>query len=89
VVLHYIGGKLLDKDFELLDSPMEDERGSRLRACEAVLSGKGRMPENILLPVDSEDAGSLERLFAEAFGGRVYITAPKRGDKRLLWIRLT
>ncbi len=84
VVLHYIGGKLLDKDFELLDSPMEDDGEAVSALVLQYYLARGVCPKNILLPVDSEDAGSLERLFAEAFGGRVYITAPKRGDKRLL-----
>ncbi len=84
VVLHYIGGKLLDKDFELLESPMEDDGEAVSELIRQYYLSRGLCPKNILLPVDIEDAESLEAMFSEAYGSRVYIATPKRGDKRLL-----
>ncbi len=84
VALHYIGGKLLDKDFELLESPMEDDGEAVSELVRQYYLSRGLCPKYILLPVDIEDAESLEVMFCEAFGSRVHIASPKRGDKRLL-----
>jgi excinuclease ABC subunit C len=84
VVLHYIGGKLLDKDFEILDSPMEDDSEAVSELVRQYYMSRGVCPKNILLPTDCEDAEGLEYMFAEAFGSKVYISTPKRGDKHTL-----
>jgi excinuclease ABC subunit C len=84
VVLHYIGGKLLDKDFELLESPMEEDAEAVSALVRQYYMSRGLCPKNILLPLDIEDMESLEQLLSDTYGSKVYITAPKRGDKRLL-----
>ncbi len=84
VVLHYIGGKLLDKDCSLLEIPLEENDGEvlsiLLRQYYAV---RGCCPPHILLPGELEDAEDLARLFTEAYGRKVTLAVPKRGDMRL------
>ena len=83
-VLHYIGGKLLDKDLTLLEIPMEESDGevlsTLLRQYYAV---RGCCPPRILLPAEPEDAEDLARFFTETYGRKVTLSVPKRGDMRL------
>ena len=83
-VLHYIGGKLLDKDLSLLEIPMEESDGEVLSALlRQYYAVRGCCPPRILLPVEPEDGEDLARLFSETYGRKVTLTVPKRGDMRL------
>ena len=81
VVLHYIGGSLLDKDFELLESPFEEDEDALSELLSQYYERRGALPKTILLPFPLQDRELLERLFTENAGHRVYIEAPQRGDK--------
>ena len=81
VVLHYISGSLLDKDFELLDSPFEEDEEALSELLRQYYERRGAWPRTVLLPILLQDRESLERLFSENAGHRVYIEAPQRGDK--------
>lgn len=81
VVLHFNGGSLTGKDFELVSEPLESD-------CEAVSSYmrqyyalRGSLPKNILLREMPEDAEALEQLLAQLSGHRVSIEAPQRGER--------
>ncbi len=81
VVLHFNGGSLTGKDFELVSEPLESD-------CEAVsaymrqyYAARGAMPKNILLREMPEDAEALEQLFRQLSGRRVSIEAPQRGER--------
>lgn len=83
-VLHYIGGKLLDKDMELLETPMEDSDGEALSALvRQYYLQRGVSPKNILLPVMPEDGEDVERLLTDTFGHKVTLSVPQRGDMRI------
>ena len=84
VVLHYIGGKLLDKDLALLETPLEESDAEVLSALlRQYYPVRGVCPKSILLPLELEDGEDLERLFSETYGKKVSLTVPKRGDMRL------
>ena len=82
VVLHYMDGDLAAKDFDLIETPMEEEE-------EAVFSslvrefyvGRSRLPKQILLPCELPDQVPLTRMLSEQVGGRVELVTPQRGAK--------
>ena len=83
-VLHYTGGNLSGKDYELMDEPLEDDGETISALVRQYYSMRGAWPKQILLPCEIEDAEPLERLLSEAAGRRVKIETPKRGDRRAL-----
>ncbi|MDY3905719.1 MAG: excinuclease ABC subunit UvrC [Lawsonibacter sp.] len=82
VVLHYVEGELATKDFDLFESPVEEDE-------EAVLSslmreyyvGRTRLPRQILLPCELPDQVPLTRMLSEQVGSRVELVTPQRGAK--------
>nr|WP_268842210.1 excinuclease ABC subunit UvrC [Pseudoflavonifractor phocaeensis] len=82
VVLHYMEGELAAKDFDLFESPVEEDE-------EAVLSflmreyyvGRTRLPKQILLPCELPDQVPLTRMLSEQVGSRVELVTPQRGAK--------
>ena len=83
VVLHYIGGKLLDKDMMLLETPMEEDEEVLSALVRQYYLPRGVYPKNVLLPLLPEDGEDLERLFSEQSGHKVNLLVPQRGDMRL------
>ena len=83
-VLHYIDGKLISKDFELFDTPIEDDPDAISGIVRQYYDKRGTLPKNIYLPVSTPDAGLLEQLFTEQARRRVYVSAPRRGEKARL-----
>ena len=81
-VLHYIKGQLLDKDFELIPDPMENDEEALSDLLRQYYAIRGTVAENILIPFEIEDAKSLEQLLTESAGKRIMISVPKRGDKK-------
>ncbi len=80
-VLHYRGGDLVGKDYELMDEPLEDDGELMSSFVRQYYSRRGHFPKNILLPCEPEDRAELEQLLSEAGGKRVYVECPKRGDR--------
>ena len=80
-VLHYIDGKLISKDYELFESPIEDDDEAISGIVRLYYERRGVLPKTIYLPMDIPDASLLERFFSEKAGRRVYVSMPKRGDK--------
>ncbi len=83
VVLHYIGGRLLDKDMTLLGTPVEEDGEVLSALLRQYYLRRGVIPKNILLPLMPEDGEDLERLFCETGGHKVHLLVPKRGDMRI------
>lgn len=81
VVLHYIGGNLLDKDYELFESPFEEDEEAISELLRQYYDRRGVYPKTVMLPFSLQDQESLEQLFTENAGHRVYIEKPQRGDK--------
>lgn len=77
-VLHYVGGNLLDKDYEIVSASDEEEPISTL--VKQYYLERQMVPKQILLPSPMEDAALFEELLLQRFGKRVHIRVPQRGD---------
>ena len=80
-VLHFVGGDLAGKDFELMDEPLEDDAEAVSGLVRQYYSQRGAWPKFILLPVEADDAEDLSRLFSEEAGRKVSVETPTRGDR--------
>ena len=83
-VFHFIEGKLISKDFELFDTPIEDDPDAISGVARQYYQRRGVLPRTICFPVATQDAQLLEQLFGEMAGHRVSIIIPQRGDKARL-----
>ena len=81
VVLHYMGGELAAKDWELLPVPMEDEKTTVATLTAQYYSGRGSLPRQILLPCDIDEQAELARMLTEVVGRKVEVLTPQRGAK--------
>ena len=82
VVLHFAGGDLAAKDWELNDTHMEEDTADILSALvRQYYAPRGQIPKQILLPCALEDEVPLMRLFSEQAGHRVELVTPQRGAK--------
>ncbi len=82
VVLHYVEGELAAKDFELLESPIEEDEGDLFSSLiREYYVGRTRLPKQILLPCELPDQIPLTRMLREQTGGRVDLVTPQRGAK--------
>ena len=64
-VLHFIGGKLISKDFELFDTPIEDDPDAISGVLRQYYEKRGFLPKTIYLPFSTSDSELLEKLFSE------------------------
>lgn len=78
-VLHFVGGNLLDKDYELLPMPDHAEDALTQLLLQYYLTKKA-VPKRIYLPMQLEDAQLIAQLFSEEFHKNVKISVPQRGD---------
>ena len=83
-VLHFIEGKLISKDFEIFDSPIEDDPDAVSGAVRQYYEKRGAIPNTIYLPCSTPDSTLLEKLFTEEAGRGVTVLSPLRGDKARL-----
>ena len=82
VVLHYVEGDLAAKDFELFDTPLEEDDGGVLSSLmREYYVGRSRLPKQILLPCELPDRMPLQRMLAEQVGHKVELVTPQRGAK--------
>ena len=82
VVLHYVEGELAAKDFDLLETPMEEDEGSVFSSLvREYYVGRTRLPKQILLPCELPDQVPLTRMLSEQVGCRVELVTPQRGAK--------
>lgn len=78
-VLHFSGGNLLDKDYEVFALPDEKETAVSALMKQYYLS-RGFAPKHILLPFSIEDSDLFAQLLEERFGRKTYLRIPQRGD---------
>lgn len=81
VLLFVRGGLMTGSRHFALNWELDDSEGisSFLRQH---YTGQASLPEEILIPVEIEDAAALEELFSELRGAKVSINNPKRGMKK-------
>lgn len=85
-VLHYVSGNLADKDFELMEEPLESDGEAVSALLRQYYSARGAWPKFILVPdcMEEEDLAALSELFSEDSGKKVRVEVPQRGDRRKL-----
>ena len=78
-VLHFSGGNLLDKDYEIFSRPDD-----KLEAVSSLLKqyylSRGLAPKHLLLPFGIEDAELFSQLMEQEFGRKPKIRVPQRGE---------
>ncbi len=83
-VLHYMGGCLVDKEYELMDEPLEDDAEAISMLVRQYYARRGAWPREVLLPFETEDIAEIEQMLSDASGHKVYVKAPERGEKHVL-----
>ena len=78
-VLHFSGGNLLDKDYEIL-TPSEEPEYIVSSLMKQYYLSKGFAPKFVLLPFELEDAQLFGDLMEQEYGRKVHLKVPQRGD---------
>ena len=78
-VLHFSGGNLLDKDYEIFSVPEDPEDAVSSLVKQYYLS-RGIAPKRVLLPFALEDSDLFSELLYQQFGRKTRFTVPQRGD---------
>jgi len=78
-VLHFSGGNLLDKEYEILARPDD-----KIEAVSSLLKqfylSRGLAPKRVLLPFELEDSELFAELLQQQSGRRPKLHVPQRGD---------
>lgn len=82
-VLHFSGGNLLDKDYEVFPVPDDPETAVSSLMKQYYLS-RGLAPKNVLLPFELEDQELFAELLERQYGKRPRLRSPQRGDNAKL-----
>ena len=78
-VLHFSGGNLLDKDYEVFAIPDDREAAVSSLMKQYYLS-RGFAPKHILLPFAIEDSELFAQFMLERFDRKINLRVPQRGD---------
>lgn len=78
-VLHYSGGDLLDKDYEVFSVP-DDKQTAVSSLLKQYYLSRGLAPKQVLLPFDIEDRELFAQLLEQNYGKRTRFHVPQRGD---------
>ena len=78
-VLHFSGGNLLDKEYEILAKPDDSAEAVSSLLKQFYLS-RGLAPKRVLLPFEIEDGELFAQLLEQQFGRRPKLHVPQRGD---------
>lgn len=82
-VLHFSGGNLLDKDYEVFPVPDDAEAAVSSLMKQYYLS-RGIAPKILLLPFPVEDGELFTQLMEQQFGKKSKLRIPQRGDNMRL-----
>jgi len=78
-VLHFSGGNLLDKDYEIL-AIQDDPQTAVASLVKQYYLSRGFAPKIILLPWEMDDRELFEQLLEQKYGRKTRIRVPQRGD---------
>lgn len=78
-VLHFSGGNLLDKDYEVFPIPDDREAAVSSLMKQYYLS-RGYAPRFVMLPFEIEDSDLFSQLLEQQFKRRPHLRVPQRGD---------
>lgn len=82
-ILHFSGGNLLDKDYEVFSKPDDKEEAVSSLLKQYYLS-RGMAPKRLLLPFEIEDIDLFAQLMEQRIGKKPKIHIPHRGDNARL-----
>lgn len=82
-VLHYCGGNLLDKDYEVFSIP-DDPEAAVSSLLKQYYLRRGLAPQIVLLPFEIEDSELFARLLEQQSGRKTRLRVPQRGDNARL-----
>ena len=78
-VLHFSGGNLLDKDYEMMSIP-EDKEAAVSALIKQYYLSRGLAPKVVLLPFEIEDSELFSQLLEQQFNRKTKLKVPQRGD---------
>ena len=78
-VLHFSGGNLLDKDYEVMSVP-EDREAAVSALIKQYYLSRGLAPKVVLLPFEIEDSELFAQLLEQRFGRKTKLKVPQRGE---------
>lgn len=82
-VLHFSGGNLLDKEYEVFALP-DDKQEAVSSLLKQFYLSRGLPPKRVLLPFALDDAELFAHLMQQQTGRRPKLTVPQRGDNTKL-----
>jgi len=78
-VLHFSGGNLLDKDYEVFSVP-EDKNEAVSSLLKQYYLSRGFAPKRVLLPFSLEDSQLFSQMLEQNTGKRTKLIVPQRGE---------
>ena len=78
-VLHFSGGNLLDKEYEVMAVP-EDKEAAVSALMKQYYLSRGAAPKIVLLPFEIEDSELFSQLLEQRFNKKTKLKVPQRGD---------
>ena len=78
-VLHFAGGNLLDKEYEVFSRP-DDKAEAVSSLLKQYYLSRGLAPKHVLLPFEIDDADLFSDLLEKEFGRKPKLRVPQRGD---------
>jgi len=78
-ILHFSGGNLLDKDYEIFARP-DDKAEAVSSLLKQYYLNRGLAPKRVLLPFEIEDSDLFSQLLEQQLGRKPKIHIPQRGD---------
>ena len=82
-MLHYSGGNLLDKEYEIFSIP-DDRTEAVSSLLKQYYIARGFAPRHVLLPYELEDAELFSQMMEQQYGKRPHLRVPQRGDNARL-----
>ena len=80
-VMHYMDGDLIDKDYELLELPFEEDGDVISGLLRQYYERRGVTPGSVYLPCELPDGEALEQFLTGISGKKVRLLTPQRGEK--------
>ena len=78
-VLHFSGGNLLDKEYEVFPRP-DDKKEAVSSLLKQFYLSRGLAPKTVLLPFELDDSELFSQLMEQQFGRKSKLRIPHRGD---------
>ena len=82
-VLHFSGGNLLDKDYEIFSAP-DDPEGAVSSLLKQYYLSRGSAPKRVLLPFELGDGELFAQLLEQQWGKKPHLLVPQRGENAKL-----